>query len=106
MTKVETTEMIIHSKHLQAALNAVIGYYPGVDFMGERVAVEALSCSDPLPEGAELYKFNQPSCHDEEYATTTSKHIDILLSFLKATFGEKIEARGEPLEPGRPPCHV
>ncbi|KAH8899374.1 ATPase [Thozetella sp. PMI_491] len=91
--KVETTEMVIHSKHLQAALNAVSGYYPGVDFIGERVTVEApykvlIHCRKEL----ELYKINQPSCHGEEYTTTTSKHIDVLLTFLRSTYGPTIEA--------------
>ncbi len=91
--KVETTQMIIHSKHLQAALNAVIGYYPGTDFIGERVSIDApYRVLVHYRKELELYKVNQPIFHDEEYATTTAKHIDVLLAFLKTTFGPMIEA--------------
>ena len=93
VAKVETTQMIIHSKHLQAALNAVIGYYPGTDFIGERVSIDApYRVLVHYRKELELYKVNQPIFHDEEYATTTAKHIDVLLGFLKATFGPQIEA--------------
>ncbi|KAJ9152151.1 ATPase family AAA domain-containing protein 3B [Pleurostoma richardsiae] len=91
VTKVETTVMAIHSKHLKDALNAVIGYYPGTNFMGDSVTIDApyhalIHHRDALAR----YKTAQPACHDSEYVATTAKHIDVLLGFLDKTFGEKI----------------
>ncbi|KAK3330185.1 hypothetical protein B0H66DRAFT_49208 [Apodospora peruviana] len=91
--RVERTEMIIHSAHLLAALAAVVSYYPDVDFSGEQAVVAA-----PYHvlihhwKELEIYKLNQPACHDNEYATTTAKHIDVLLSFLKHSFAGQLEA--------------
>lgn len=89
--KVGKTEMIVHSKHLINALNAVIGSYPGTDFLGETVSIGApyhalIHHRDALSR----YRITQPACHDDEYAATTAKHIDVLLSFLDKTYGEKI----------------
>jgi len=89
--KVDATEMVIHSKYLQAALSAVVGYYPGTGFIGERVTVAApyrvlIHHRDALNQ----YKTNQPSCHDQKYKEKTMKHIDILLNYLDATFQEQL----------------
>lgn len=89
--KGEKTEMIVHSKHLINCFNAVIGSYPGTNFLGETVSIEApyhvlIHHRDALSR----YKITQPACHDDEYASTTAKHIDVLLSFLDKTYGEKI----------------
>ncbi|KAK3694245.1 hypothetical protein B0T22DRAFT_65433 [Podospora appendiculata] len=94
---VERPEMTIYSPHLLAALNAVVGFYPSFEsFMGEQVVIES-----PYQvlvhhwKALELYKMNQPACHDAEYATTTTKHIDVLLSFLRTTFAEKMDAEAK-----------
>lgn len=89
--EVESTEMIVHSKYLINAFNAVIGSYPGTNFLEETVSIEApyhalIQHRDSLSR----YKIAQPACHDDEYAITTAKHIDVLLSLLDKTYGEKI----------------
>ncbi|KAM7209352.1 hypothetical protein V8F20_000402 [Naviculisporaceae sp. PSN 640] len=93
--QVEKTEMLIHSAELIAALSAVVGYYPNVDFSNpaEKVVVEAPYCV-LVHHWRELeqYKLTQPACHGVEYSATTEKHIDILLSFLRRSFGGKLEA--------------
>ncbi|KAK4168563.1 hypothetical protein QBC43DRAFT_309121 [Cladorrhinum sp. PSN259] len=85
------TEMIVHSKHLQAALTAVIGYYPGFDRFHEKYKIEApYQVLVHHREALEHFKLNQPSCHDAEYAATTLKHIDVLLNFLSETYSEQL----------------
>jgi hypothetical protein len=92
ITKVETTEMVLHSKHLRNALSAVVNYYPGVDFLSDRVIVEA-PYRILVHHIAELerYKHNQPRVHDTEYAELTTKHIDVLLTFLRTTLGAQLD---------------
>ncbi|EGZ77523.1 hypothetical protein NEUTE2DRAFT_162309 [Neurospora tetrasperma FGSC 2509] len=87
----DRTEMVIHSDHLKAALSAVVSYYR--EFSPEHGIIRApyQVLVDHWQE-LELYKLNQPSCHDAEYADTTTKHIDVLLSFLKMTFSERFAA--------------
>jgi hypothetical protein len=85
------SEMIIHSKHLKAALSAVVSYYPGADFVGQRVTVPApyrvlIHHRDALNQ----YKTNQPACHDDSYRETTVKHINLLLDFLDSTYREQL----------------
>lgn len=93
VTKVETTEMVIHSKHLRNALNAVVNYYPGVDFLGDKVSVEApYRVLVHHAKELETYKLHQPAIHDAETCEATAKHIDILLGFLKDTLGEAMSA--------------
>ncbi|KAB5549814.1 ATPase [Coniochaeta sp. 2T2.1] len=93
VTKVETTEMVIHSKPLRDALNAVVNYYPGVDFLGDRVTVEApYRVLVHHAKDLELYKVNQPIAHNAETRAITAKHIDILLGFLRETLGEQMAA--------------
>ena len=89
--KIESTEMVIHSKYLKAALSAVVGYYPGAEFIGDRVAVPApyrvlIHHRDALNQ----YKTSQPSCHDQNVKEMTMKHIDTLLGFLDQTYHEKL----------------
>lgn len=36
------------------------------------------------------YRIAQPACHDNEYAATTAKHIDVLLGYLEKTYGDRI----------------
>lgn len=92
VTRVETTEMWIHSKHLRNALSAVVSYYPGIDFLGEHVNVEApYRVLVHHAEELERYKSNQPRTHDKEFAETTIKHIDVLLGFLKTTLGDQLD---------------
>ncbi|ROW14745.1 hypothetical protein VPNG_03682 [Cytospora leucostoma] len=89
--KAEKTEMAVHSKHLINAFNAVIGSYSGTNFLEEIVTIEApyyalIHHRDALSR----YRIAQPACHDDDYATTTAKHIDVLLAFLNKTYGDKI----------------
>ncbi len=84
--KPNTATMLIHSRHLCRALEAVryINYnqlhapYVQLFHMREELAA---------------YRDNQPACHSAEYRATTAKHIDVLLNFLEGEYGE--EARAE-----------
>ncbi|KAK0730417.1 P-loop containing nucleoside triphosphate hydrolase protein [Lasiosphaeris hirsuta] len=92
-TSVASTSMVIHSPHLRAALAAVIDYSGGFETYKDTMVIAA-----PYQvlihhwAALEHYRDNQPACHDAVYAATTAKHIDIVLSFLKEKYGEKIEA--------------
>jgi len=91
--KADKPEMVIHSPYLRAALSAVVGYYTNYSTTGDGTVIES-----PYQvlvhhwRALEKYGHNQPECHDAEYAATTAKHIDVLLSFLKETYGESLEA--------------
>lgn len=89
--EVEKTNMIIYSKHLINALNAVIGSYPGTNFLGDIVTISApykpfIHHRDALAR----YRMAQPAYHDDEYAATTARHIDVLLGYLDKTYGDQI----------------
>lgn len=89
--EVENTKMIIYSKHLINALNAVIGSYPGTNFLGDFVTISApykpfIHHRDALAR----YRMAQPAYHDDEYAATTASHIDVLLGYLDKTYGDQI----------------
>ncbi|KAK4231733.1 hypothetical protein QBC38DRAFT_439752 [Podospora fimiseda] len=89
--KLIKTEMIVHSKHLQAALTAVVTYYPGFDRFHDTYRIEApYQVLVHHREALEHLKLNQPSCHDTEYAATMAKHIDILLNFIVETHSEQL----------------
>ncbi|KAI1492700.1 P-loop containing nucleoside triphosphate hydrolase protein [Biscogniauxia mediterranea] len=91
IAKVEKTAMVINSPHLINALKAVVGYYPGISFLGDSVRIMApYRVLVHHREALELYKDRQPETHDAEYESTTAKHIDILLTFLENTMGEEI----------------
>lgn len=94
--KSENTVMVIRSTHLANALTAVVSYFPGISFTGDEVKIEA-PYSALLHHCADLeqYKTSQPEAHDEEYASTTAKHIDILLGFLEQTYGQQIREEEE-----------
>ncbi|KAK5634906.1 hypothetical protein RRF57_010618 [Xylaria bambusicola] len=95
VTRSENTVMMIRSHHLINALAAVVGYYPGTTFMGDEVKIGA-PYSILIHHRAALlrYKNSQPTTHDEEYKSTTSKHIDILVEFLEQTYGSQIREEG------------
>ncbi|KAI0881424.1 P-loop containing nucleoside triphosphate hydrolase protein [Annulohypoxylon maeteangense] len=91
VAKVETTCMVINSTHLINALKAVVGYYPSVSFIGETLTINApYHVLVHHKNDLALFKVNQPTTHDVEYASTTAKHIDILLDFLEKTLGDQI----------------
>ncbi|KAK7757947.1 hypothetical protein SLS62_000325 [Diatrype stigma] len=96
IAKVEQTTMVINSIHLINALKAVVGYYPSVSFVGNSVRISA-PYEVLIHHRAALarYKVSQPRTHDEEYAFTTAKHIDVLLSFLDKTLGQQIREEEE-----------
>lgn len=89
--EIATPAMIIHSEHLINALKAVVTYYPYINLDGKTVTISA-PYRVLYHHRHELarYRDNQSDAHDEEYASTTSKHIDVLLSFLEDNLGEKI----------------
>ncbi|KAI1209772.1 P-loop containing nucleoside triphosphate hydrolase protein [Annulohypoxylon truncatum] len=91
IAKVETTCMVINSIHLINALKAVVGYYPSVSFLGETVTINApYYVLVHHREALARHKVKQRKVHGEEYASTTAKHIDILLNFLEKTLGDRI----------------
>ncbi|KAI0000717.1 P-loop containing nucleoside triphosphate hydrolase protein [Xylariaceae sp. FL0662B] len=87
----EETVMVINSIHLINALKAVVGYYPSTFFIGDQVKIKA-PYHVLVHHRAALarYKVSQPETHDQEYAFTTAKHIDVLLTFLEKALGEQI----------------
>lgn len=90
-TAINRARMVIHSKPLINALNAVIGSYPQTNFLGDTVTIYAPY--QPLVhyrDALSRYRIAQPASHDEEYAATTAKHIDVLLGYLDKTYGDKI----------------
>ncbi|KAI1368258.1 P-loop containing nucleoside triphosphate hydrolase protein [Xylaria arbuscula] len=91
----EKTFMLIRSRHLINAIAAVVGYYPGTSLINEEVKIAA-PYSVLIHHRAALlrYKNTQPETHDAEYASITSKHIDILVDFLEQTYGQKIREEG------------
>ncbi|OTB00723.1 hypothetical protein M426DRAFT_26325 [Hypoxylon sp. CI-4A] len=91
IAEVEKTYMTIGSIHLINTLRAVVGYYPTVRLVGDSISITApyTVLVHHWPALAS-YKDNQPNTHDEEYALTTAKHIDVLLNFLEKTLGNQI----------------
>ncbi|KAF2971004.1 hypothetical protein GQX73_g2565 [Xylaria multiplex] len=95
LTTSQNTTMVIRSRHLINALAAVVEYYPGISFTGDEVKIEApYHVLIHHRFALESYKGTQPKTHDEEYAFTTCKHIDILLGFLEQTYSQKIREEG------------
>ncbi|KAK7430100.1 hypothetical protein QQZ08_003284 [Neonectria magnoliae] len=95
--------MIIHSEHLINALKAVVSYYPYINLDGKTVTINSpyrvlYHHRHQLAE----YRHKQPATHDDEYASTTTKHIDALLGFLDNDLGEQIR-REEALQSLRIP---
>lgn len=87
--EIEKAKMVIHSEHLINAFNAVIGSYPGTNFLTDSVTISApykplIHYRDALSR----YRIAQPACHNDEYAKTTAKHIDVLLGYLDKTYGD------------------
>ncbi|KAH7320048.1 P-loop containing nucleoside triphosphate hydrolase protein [Stachybotrys elegans] len=76
--------MKLRSPYLSNALKAVVSYYPFCSLDGKTLTFDApYTVLYHHREALLHYRDNQPSCHDEEYAATTARHIDILLQFLK-----------------------
>ncbi|KAL8400077.1 hypothetical protein RB594_000474 [Gaeumannomyces avenae] len=90
-SKSRVTHMIIHSTLLKGALCAVVGYWPGADFMAKRVVIQA-PYAILVHHRAALARFRdaQPASHSPEQVAETSMHIDVLLGFLADTLGPKI----------------
>ncbi|CAI6081156.1 unnamed protein product [Clonostachys chloroleuca] len=89
----ETTEplMKIYSEPLRNALRAVVAYYPYARLTDKELNIPApyralYHHRDQLAH----YRNHQPASHTPEYAATTAKHIDILLSFLDEANGKDI----------------
>ncbi|TPX17193.1 uncharacterized protein E0L32_003311 [Thyridium curvatum] len=89
IAKEEKTEMIIHSAHLKHALNAVVAYYPGVEFADGRIEAPYKILIHHR-QALAAYAYNQPVSHSQAYKETTTEHINVLLAFLEEMFGEKI----------------
>lgn len=98
--------MLIHSPHLIAALNAVIGTYPDVDLLSSPISLSA-PYQALIHNRAALfaYRTSQPRSHSPSYAATTAHHIDTLLSYLDTIYGARIreeESRHDQSPPNKP----
>lgn len=83
--------MVVNSEHLINAFNAVIGSYPCTNFLNSSVCISApfhvlIHHRDALSR----YRISQPSCHTDEYAATTNRHIDIILGYIDQVYGAEI----------------
>ncbi|KAL4730640.1 hypothetical protein ACLX1H_002678 [Fusarium chlamydosporum] len=88
--------MNIHSVHLINALKAVVTYYPKFSLEGKTIEIDSpYQVLYHHRQELSHYKDHQPSAHSPEYAATTSKHIDLLLSFLEDNLGEEIRREEE-----------
>lgn len=91
--EIEKAKMIIRSRPLISALNAVIGAsYPGTNLL-LRDVVTISAPYEPLVhhrDALSRYRIAQPACHGDEYARTTAQHIDVLLAYLEKTCGARI----------------
>jgi hypothetical protein len=70
----------------------------GVDtsFMGESTQISApYKVLVHHRQALARFKVSQPITHDQEYASTTAKHIDVLLSFLDKTVGAQVREEEE-----------
>lgn len=83
----------IHSPYLINALQAVVGYYPSIRLTGAPVEVAWPHCVlIHHRQALEKYKTNQPQVHDEKQASTTARHIDVLLEYIETTMGADLRA--------------
>lgn len=95
LVRTEKTLMLIHSKHLKAALAAIVGYYPSApDFTSDEPTVIEAPYQVLVHhcKALEHHRTNQPTSHSAEYAAIVVKHIDLLLAFLKGVLAGQIEA--------------
>lgn len=83
----------IHSPYLVNALQAVVGYYPSLSLTAAPLEVEWPYCVlIHHRQALETYKTNQPPVHGEEQASTTARHIDVLLEYLETAMGAELRA--------------
>lgn len=72
-----------------------MNYYPGVNFLADRVVVESpYRVLVHHAKELEAYKLHQPAAHDAHTREITARHIDIVLGFLNDTFGGVLSAEG------------
>ncbi|KAJ2903435.1 hypothetical protein MKZ38_009920 [Zalerion maritima] len=82
----------IHSPHLVNALRAVTEYYPHINLNNVPVTIPYRSCYlGHIFRDLQAYKVYQRDHHDEEYADTVSKHIDLLLDLIEDDFEDQME---------------
>ncbi|KAK1994843.1 ATPase [Colletotrichum falcatum] len=94
--RVTRTYMVIHSEHLINALRAVVAYYPNVDLLGDKVAIESpYRVIVHHREALKRYRSHQPGNHSSEYARLTAEHVDVLLEFIEQTVGQSIRKEQE-----------
>lgn len=106
---VERTAMNINSPYLVNALRAVVEYYPRRScsqplletqarvnpspdhFAGDHVQIKApYHVLVHHRSALAHFRDHQPATHDEEYASITARHIDVLLGFLEKTLGRQL----------------
>lgn len=92
----DATSIIIHSNYLKNALRAVVAYYPDFHFSPRQLSIYA-PYYELYHHRHELaaYSNNQPSSHDDDCKTTTSRHIEVLLQYLATTFGSEFDEEEE-----------
>ncbi|KAK8075450.1 hypothetical protein PG997_010113 [Apiospora hydei] len=94
IASIEQTSMVIHSPYLINALKAVVEYYPGNSgFLGDTVTINApYRLVYHHLTALRHYRDHQPATHDEEYASLTKRHINVLVDYINETLGARIEA--------------
>ncbi|KAK8104750.1 ATPase [Apiospora kogelbergensis] len=94
IANIEQTSMIINSPYLINALKAVVEYYPGNSgFLAETVTLNApYRLIYHHLSALRYYSDHQPVAHDEEYASLTKKHINILLGYIQEKHGAQFGA--------------
>lgn len=87
----KTEEMVVYSEHLINALHSVRRCVVEMDVFKKSAKIKA-----PFRglmrsyQALRLYRIAQPQCHSKDYATTTVKHIDVLLGFLEENYSSKL----------------
>ncbi|KAK7961975.1 ATPase [Apiospora aurea] len=94
IASIEQTSMVIYSPYLINALKAVVEYYPGNSgFLGDTVTINApYRLVYHHMTALRHYRDHQPATHDEEYASLTKRHINVLVDYINETLGARIEA--------------
>lgn len=84
--------MVVHSEPLINALRTAPGHLGHIKFKKRTAIINAPCAASLIPryQALRLYRIVQPQCHSKDYATTTVKHIDVLLEFLEKKFGRAL----------------
>ncbi|KAK8071924.1 ATPase [Apiospora saccharicola] len=93
IANVEQTSMVINSPYLINALKAVVEYYPGNSgFLEDTVTINApYRLVYHHLSALCYYRDTQPATHDEEYASLTKRHINVLVDYMDQKLGSRFD---------------